>query len=160
MYQLDYFYHTTCVNKNNLKRGTRMEIMTQQEQRKFMDTETGEVFEASLIVKNDDNFYKVFLHDLCGLYGLTQNRQVDVINYILTRMNDKTNLLNASYDEIAKAIGVSKTTVKEVFSKLIKAQAITRVRNAVYMVNPSILSKGKAGKQYKLMIIYNEYREV
>ena len=108
-------------------------ILTQEEQREFVDTQTGEVFKASLIIKNDDDFYKVFLHDLCGLYGLTQNRQVDVINYILTNMSDKTNLLNASYDEISKAIGVSKTTVKEVFSKLIKARAITRVRNAVYM---------------------------
>lgn len=134
-------------------------ILTQEEQREFVDTQTGEVFKASLIIKNDDDFYKVFLHDLCGLYGLTQNRQVDVINYILTHMSDKTNLLNASYDEISKAIGVSKTTVKEVFSKLIKARAITRVRNAVYMINPSILSKGKAGKQYGLMIIYNGYRE-
>ncbi|MBE7723657.1 MAG: hypothetical protein E7244_04220 [Enterocloster citroniae] len=136
-----------------------MKILTQEEQREFVDTETGEVFQASLIIKNDDDFYKVFLRDLCGLYGLTQNRQVDVINYILTNMNDKTNLLNASYDEISKAIGVSKTTVKEVFSKLIKARAITRIRNAVYMVNPAILSKGKAGKQYKLMIIYNGCRE-
>ena len=136
-----------------------MKILTQEEQREFVDTETGEVFQASLIIKNDDDFYKVFLRDLCGLYGLTQNRQVDVINYILTNMNDKTNLLNASYDEISKAIGVSKTTVKDVFSKLIKARAITRIRNAVYMVNPAILSKGKAGKQYKLMIIYNGCRE-
>lgn len=128
-----------------------------EEQREFVDMETGEVFEASLIIKNDDDFYKVFLHDLCGLYGLTQNRQVDVINYILESMNDKTNLLNASYDEIAKTLSVSKTTVKEVFGKLIKAKAITRIRNAVYMVNPSILSKGKAGKQYKMMIIYNGY---
>lgn len=134
-----------------------MDITTMEEQREFVDMETGEVFEASLIIKNDDDFYKVFLHDLCGLYGLTQNRQVDVINYILESMNDKTNLLNASYDEIAKTLSVSKTTVKEVFGKLIKAKAITRIRNAVYMVNPSILSKGKAGKQYKMMIIYNGY---
>lgn len=136
-----------------------IDIKTIEEQREFVDTETGEVFEASLIIKNDDNFYKVFLHDLCGLYGLTQNRQVDVINYILESMNNKTNLLNASYDEIAKTLNVSKTTVKEVFGKLIKAKAITRIRNAVYMVNPSILSKGKAGTQYKLMIIYNGYME-
>lgn len=136
-----------------------MEIITQEEQREFVDTETGEVFKASLIIKNDDNFFKVYLHDLAGIYGLTQNRQVDVINYILTNMNDKTNLLSASYEEIATAIKVSKTTVKEVFRKLIKAKAITRVRNAVYMVNPGIISKGKTSKQYRLMIIYNSYME-
>lgn len=135
------------------------ETLTQEELKEFVDTETGEVFKANLIVKNDDNFFKVYLHDLAGIYGLTQNRQVDVINYILMNMNEKTNLLNASYDEIAKAIKVSKTTVKEVFSKLIKARAITRVRNAVYMVNPSILSKGNAGKQVRMMLIYNGYRE-
>lgn len=136
-----------------------METLTHEEQKEFVDTETGEVFVANLVVKNDDNFFKVYLHDLAGIYGLTQNRQVDVINYILTNMNDKTNLLNASYDEIATAIKVSKTTVKEVFKKLIKARAITRIRNAVYMVNPSILSKGKAGKQIRMMMIYNQYRE-
>lgn len=136
-----------------------MEILTQEEQREFVDTETGEVFTANLVVKNDDNFFKIYLHDLAGIYGLTQNRQVDVINYILTNMNEKTNLLNASYDEIATAIKVSKTTVKEVFRKLISAGAITRVRNAVYMVNPGIISKGKTSKQYRLMIIYNNYRE-
>lgn len=136
-----------------------MEIKTQEEQREFVDVETGEVFMASLVVKNDDNFFKIYLHDLAGIYGLTQNRQVDVINYILTNMNDKTNLLNASYDEIATALKVSKTTVKEVFRKLIKAKAITRIRNAVYMVNPGIISKGKTNKQYRLMIIYNDYRE-
>lgn len=136
-----------------------MDSTIQTTEKEFIDIETGEIFKATLILKNDDNFFKVYLHDLAGVYGLAQNRQVDVINYIFSNMNDKTNILNASYDEIAHNLKVSKTTVKEVFQKLIKARAITRMRNAVYMVNPSIMSKGTPAKQIKMMIVYNGYVE-
>ncbi len=126
--------------------------------KKYLDTDTGEIVSAEVIVKNieqDNNFFKVWLMDMLGILSIVGNKKIKVIEFILSNIRREDNTISMTHREVAKKTGVSLKSVTDTFKILQETNFLKRVRNGLYMINPDILVRGKTKKRINLLIQYN-----
>ena len=123
----------------------------------LIDQETGEIIEVNQITKRaygQKNFWKVYLLDFLQVLGIIDNKQLDVLIYVLENTNSSTNTFIGTYKKIAKAINVSEPTIATIFKKLQEQEFLKKVQNGVYQVSPLIMMKGS---EYKKQLLLNYY---
>jgi hypothetical protein len=135
---------------------TQTLIRTQREE--YIRAATGEIIEFEQITKvvhGRQNFWKVYLMDFLSVLGIVDSRQLDVLIYIAENTRQGDNMFIGTYDKICADIGVSRRTVARIMIKLQDNNFIKRVQNGVWLINPSILMKGKENKKQILLNYYN-----
>lgn len=130
-------------------------IEIRRQERNLVDVETGEPVHVDEIRKcvggGVRQFWKLYLTDFLAVLGIFDSKQLDVFIYIADNTNPANNLFIGSQEDISKAVGCSKTTVNTIMGKLQKQGFVTKVKNAVYFVNPNILMKGNDNKRQMLI---------
>jgi DNA-binding response OmpR family regulator len=69
---------------------------------------------------------------------VSSNRQVEVILFIIKNL-DENSILNYSYEDVAKNIDASKTTVAKIFKQLLDSGILVKIRNRKYFFDKNKL---------------------
>ena len=123
----------------------------------YINQTTGEIVTCTVIEKevyNDFNFHKIWLNDLMNVLDLIGGKKLEILKYLLNKMNNVDNTIIARYDDIIKDLKVSRQTVSNTLKILREANFIKKIANGVYMVNPDIIVKGRGSKKDALLIKY------
>ena len=127
----------------------------------YINKETGEIVETTVIEKNveqDYNFHKIWLLDLFNILELIGTKKMKVINYLFKIMDTKNNTISITYKEIQEKLGVSKPVIVETFKILLESNFLVKVRPSFYMLNPDLIIKGGTNKRINLLIKYNNIK--
>lgn len=125
--------------------------------REFIDSETGEIQELTVISKpvdRDVNFHKIWLADILSVLDSFGTARLKVLTHLLKKMRVEDNSISGSYRELAKEIGISYPTVAVTMKELIDADVIKKTSLATYQINPNIIAKGSSSKRMNLLIQY------
>lgn len=128
--------------------------------KKYVDVETGEVREIPTVVRNTNNFHKVFLKDFLCAIGCFSNNSVDILLYIFGSMDSK-NIVYFTYDEIMRDCKIkNRNTIGKTIKNLQKANIICKQGQSKYMVNPALIYKGDLERLGYLMVEYRTKGEM
>lgn len=124
----------------------------------LVDTATQEEVEAIAVYKSvsEETYLKVQLGDLLALIGITGSKQASVIAYILKKTEYGKNMFFGTYRELVDAVGVSKYTVTQTMSALIKAKLMAPVRHGVYQLSPALAYKGNPQRRAYIVRYYEQ----
>ncbi|MDP7981530.1 replication/maintenance protein RepL [Bacillus sp. WLY-B-L8] len=125
----------------------------------FVDTETGEKIHVNQITKRaygQKQFWKLYLMDFLSVLGILENKQLDVLIYILEHTEQATNTFIGTYKKISKGANVSEPTIAKIMKKLQENNFITKIQNGVWQVNPNIMMKGSEHKKSLLLNYYDD----
>ena len=128
---------------------------------KYINADTGEIVETTVIEKNieqDFGWFKVWLLDLMNILELVGTKKMKVVNYIFENLNASNNLFIATHEEISKKLNISRPVVSQTFKLLVEANLLIKKMNGVYMLNPDIIAKANSKKRTNLLIKYNEIK--
>jgi len=136
---------------------------------KYMEIETGEVIDATTVIKNveqDVGWHKVWLADLAMTMGMFNYSKVNVLSWILKNVNYQNYVIGTT-EQIARETGVSRVTVSQTLKLMERHNLITRRRRTpggkacggVLEVNPSIIVRGGSKKRGTLIVRYEETKK-
>ena len=146
------------MRKNNEYNEEKQLLITKQ-QRTFIDKDTGEIFEAEQVIKKfygQDQFWKVYLMDFLQILGILENRQLDILVYIIKNTEPANNTFCGTYKSIEEALNCSPRTIAKIMKKLQENKFVKKIYNSVWQVNPRIMMKGSNFKKSLLINYYNE----
>ena len=144
-----------------MKKTTKIKKQKIIGKQKYINAETGEIIETTVVEKNveqDFGWFKVWLLDLMNVLELVGTKKMKVVNYIFDNLNTQENLFIATHEEIAKKLGISRPVVSQTFKILLESNLLVKKMNGVYMLNPDIIAKGGTAKRASLLIKYNEIK--
>jgi DNA-binding transcriptional regulator YhcF (GntR family) len=113
--------------------------------------ENKKVLQLKKTAANIDHFWKICLMDFLAVLGIMDSKQLEVFIYIARHTNPSDNRFIGTYRKIAKATGVSLTTVNTILGKLKDHGYIIKEQNGVWMINPNIIMRGNANKHDMLL---------
>lgn len=119
--------------------------------------QVGNVMQVDQITKTvygGKQFWKVYLMDFLMVLGIIDSKQLDVFLYIVENTRATDNMFMGTYEEIGKAINVSKGTIAKIMKKLQTHNFIRMKYRSVWYVNPNILMKGSERKRQILLSYY------
>ena len=122
--------------------------------RKYIDEDGNEGTETEVYKKvyGHSHFWKVWLGDLLNTLGLiNNNKQLDVVFYVLENTDPSTNLYIGTLRSTAEKTNISYKTVATIFKKMQEVDMIKMQQNGVYKVKPSLLMKGNDTKKKKMI---------
>lgn len=99
-------------------------------------------------------FWKIYLMDFLMVLGIIDSKQLDVFLYIVENTRPTDNMFMGTYDEIGKAINVSRGTIAKIMKKLQAHNFIKMKYRSVWYVNPNVLMKGSERKRQILLSYY------
>lgn len=100
-------------------------------------------------------WYKFFLPSFLRLLYVFNTPKLKVLAYIFDCMNQKTNLLEKSYDAIKEETGVSTATIASLMVTLQEGDFIRSKNVSVWMINPALMYAGGSAKGKMLASVYN-----
>lgn len=124
--------------------------------KELIDKETGEIIEVDQITKKvygQKNFWKLYLSDFLPVLGIVENKQVDILIYILENTHPSTNVFIGTYKIIRENTKASETTISKVMKKLQEQKFLKKIQNGLWQVSPNIMMKGNENKK-KLLLSY------
>lgn len=122
--------------------------------KELIDKETGEIIEVDQITKKvygQKNFWKLYLSDFLPVLGIMENKQVDILIYILENTQSSTNMFIGTYKTIQKNTNASETTIAKVMKKLQEQKFLKKIQNGLWQVSPNIMMKGNENKKQLLL---------
>ncbi len=146
------------MEKKKVRKKTQTIVGTQR----YINADTGEILETTVIEKEIDrdfNFHKIWLNDLMSVLNLIGGKKLDILKYLLSEMRTQDNTISVTYRQIEKELNTSQKTIAKTMKILQEANFITKIQNGLYMVNPDVIVKGKSGKKDALMIKYVEAKK-
>ena len=96
-------------------------------------------------------FWKLYLGDFLPVLGIVENKQVDILIYILENTHPSTNMFVGTYKTIQKNTHTSETTIAKVMRKLQKQEFLKKIQNGLWQVSPNIMMKGNENKKQLLL---------
>ena len=142
------------MNKKIIKTKTQIAVS----QRKYINQNTGEVEEFSVIQKNisaDFNFHKIWLQDLLNILDSFGSKKIKVITYLLSKMRNEDNSISCTYRSIEKETGISYQTVAATMKEMQESNVIKKIATGTYQFNPDLIIKGNSKKRQRLLVEYN-----
>jgi hypothetical protein len=124
----------------------------------YIDRETGEVQEFTVIQKNvskDFNFHKIWLQDLLNVLNSFGNKKIKILTFLLHKMRNEDNTVTVTYKEIENKLKISKPTISNTMQELIQANVLKKIAPATYRFNPDLIVKGGSGKRQAMLVEYN-----
>lgn len=127
--------------------------------RTIIDKETGEEHQLleSEQALGDFNFYKFWLDNLLKVYDKCGSPRTVEVLFRLAKIANLENMIFCTVSELSKYTGFTKPTLKRALKLLMESNAITKVKNGVYMINPNLIFKGKATFRKQLAKQYGFY---
>lgn len=125
----------------------------------YIDMETGEQVEAEQVIKRvygQRAFWKLYLCDFLKVLDLYENKQLDVLIYILEHARSSDNTFIGTYRKIADGCKVSLDTVQQSMAKLLRAGFIAKVQNGVYVISPDVMLRGSDNKKAIILQYFDE----
>ena len=122
--------------------------------KELIDKETGEIIEVDQITKKvygQKNFWKLYLSDFLPVLGIVENKQVDILIYILENTQPSNNMFIGTYKTIRENTKASETTIAKVMKKLQEQKFLKKIQNGLWQVSPNILMKGNENKKQLLL---------
>ncbi len=141
-----------------IKRSPKTKRQVVVGKQKYINQQTGEVQEFTVIEKNitaDYNFHKIWLQDLLNILNSFGNKKIKILTYLLQKMRTEDNTVTVTYNEITKKLNVSKPTITVTMRELMDANVIKKIAPATYQFNPDLIVKGSGAKRQALLIKYN-----
>ena len=106
-----------------------------------------------------NNFHRMFYKQAIPLFENFANKSTMIFLYLLFNA-DTNNYIYCTYADIMYGCSMTdKALVASVLKELVQANAIVKVSNSHYMLNPAISLKGNDKKFIVLMDKYDEYRK-
>jgi hypothetical protein len=129
-------------------------------QRRLVDTTTGEVIDANVVIKTvgDAGFHKIWLHEILELVDEVGNAKMRVLMWLLSQA-DAQNQVWATKREIAAACDVGTATVQRLMSALQAANVIAETRRSVWRLNPEVIFKGDHNKRMAVLVKYRDEKQ-
>ena len=122
--------------------------------KELIDKETGEIIEVDQITKKvygQKNFWKLYLSDFLPVLGIVENKQVDILIYILENTQPSNNMFIGTYKTIRENTKASETTIAKVMKKLQEQKFLKKIQNGLWQVSPNIMMKGNENKKQLLL---------
>jgi len=122
--------------------------------KELIDKETGEIIEVDQITKKvygQKNFWKLYLSDFLPVLGIVENKQVDILIYILENTQPSNNMFIGTYKTIKENTKASETTIAKVMNKLQEQKFLKKIQNGLWQVSPNIMMKGNENKKQLLL---------
>lgn len=88
--------------------------------------------------KNQGN--KAF-NDFVNIFGVKENKQVEIFLYILNHCDPETNIFIGTYKKIATDVKCSETTIAKIMKKLQQCELIHKVQNGVWEIKEGFLDE-------------------
>lgn len=113
-----------------------------KKRKELIAKETGEIIKVDQITKKvygQKNFWKIYLSDFLPVLGIVENKQVDILIYILENTHPSTNMFIGTYKTIQKNTHTSETTIAKVMKKLQKQKFLVKIQNGLWQVSPNII---------------------
>lgn len=143
----------------SVKIKNNVQTLVGTKRKELMDLETKEIIEVDQIVKRaygTKQFWKIYLMDFLNILGILDNKQLDVLIYILENVQQYSNLFIGTYSKIQENTKVSRQTIATIMVKLQNNNFIIKVQNGVWRVNPNIMIKGNEQKRKILVSYYQD----
>lgn len=129
----------------------------------IVDKETGHIVvdspDLNAVLKTaygQKAFWKVYMADYVQIIlGAMDYKQLDVLMYISMNTQPSTNYFLGTYETVMKDCNCSRDTVYKLFKRLMELNYMKRLRNGLYMVNPSLVMKGNNAKKSLLIQYYD-----
>lgn len=125
--------------------------------KELIDKETGEIIEVDQITKRaygQKNFWKLYLSDFLPVLGIVENKQVDILIYILENTQPSTNMFIGTYKTIRENTKASETTIAKVMKKLQEQKFLKKIQNGLWQVSPNIMMKGNENKKVIIVKLF------
>lgn len=104
-----------------------------------------------------NNFHRMFYKQAIPLFENFANKSTMILLYLLFNA-DTNNYIYCTYADIMYGCSMTdKALVASVLKELVQANAIVKVSNSHYMLNPAISLKGNDKKFQTLMDKYDEH---
>ena len=103
--------------------------------KELIDKETGEIIEVDQITKKvygQKNFWKLYLSDFLPVLGIVENKQVDILIYILENTQPSNNMFIGTYKTIRENTKASETTIAKVMKKLQEQKFLKKIQNGLW----------------------------
>ena len=102
-------------------------------------------------VYGQKNFWKLYLSDFLPVLGIVENKQVDILIYILENTQPSNNMFIGTYKTIRENTKASETTIAKVMKKLQEQKFLKKIQNGLWQVSPNIMMKGNENKKQLLL---------
>jgi hypothetical protein len=103
------------------------------------------------------NYKRIFLNQAVLVLGMYANRQTQILLYLLSNA-DKGNMIYCTYKDIMADCSINdKKVVAKVLKELQKIEAIVKVSQSHYMLNPALMMAGNNQKYGLLAITFNSF---
>lgn len=89
----------------------------------------------------DNNQGNTAFHDFVNVFGVKENKQVEIFLYILNHCDPETNIFIGTYKKIASDVKCSETTIAKIMKKLQQCDFIHKVQNGVWEVKTDALNE-------------------
>lgn len=132
----------------------KTKILIGTKRKELIDKETGEIIEVDQITKKvygQKNFWKLYLSDFLPVLGIVENKQVDILIYILENTQPSNNMFIGTYKTIRENTKASETTIAKVMKKLQEQKFLNKIQNGLWQVSPNIMMKGNENKKQLLL---------
>jgi len=127
---------------------------------KWQNLDTGEVIETDEVIKKTsrNGFMITYLSAIIQLIDTLGNKKMQVVKYILDKMDKSTNTLIITTQELADKSQVSKKTVIETLKTLEDAKIIAR-RTGAIMIHSNLIHRGNENKEQYLLARFKEFED-
>lgn len=145
------------MSKTDLTYQQSTQTLIGEQKKTLQDLDTGEIIQVDQITKRiygTKQFWKIYLMDFLAILGIIDSKQLDVFIHIAQHTNPTDNVFIGTYDDISKAVDVSRPTIAKIMHKLQQNNFIRLRHRGVWYVNPNILMKGNDTRRQILLSYY------
>lgn len=140
-----------------------------QEQKTYLDSETGEVVSLeSRIVRTikPDDFMQIYLSDLSGLLSLESAAEYKILIAIWQKVNfnaensssgNEIILIKSVKETIAKEAGISYSRLNNLLPLLVQKELLIKKDRSIYILNPTYFFKGYVKDRFNVIKTIFEY---
>ena len=114
----------------------------------------GSLKQISTAAYTPKDFHRVFFNQAIPLLAHFANNATRILLYLMFNA-DGSNMVFCTYDDIMRDCSIhSRTTIADTLRELDEMEAVIKVSNSRYMINPALIVKGNRDKFH---LIANEF---
>lgn len=144
------------------KTKTSIERSVKVGMKEVIDVETGIVSKVNAmeIKQVDFNWNKIWLGHLLDVLDVIGNKKIAIMNWLLENRDPKNNQIVTTQKIISNEMNVSIQTVSDTFKALQDANALQKIRNGLYILNPDIIWVGGNENRMDILLTYKSIVEI
>lgn len=123
----------------------------------FVNARTGEYHELNVVEveDRDANFVKLWVSSILSAVDELSNQRMKIVFWLVNEASRSRNVIVKTTRDLAKEIGVSRTTVHDTL-KILEKHDILRRKTGVIFMSPNVVYKGTRGGRLEILTRYNK----